>query len=92
MKTKLKLEGTAFQKRVWRELLKVRRGTTVSYGELARRVGKPGAARAVGNAVKKNPYPVTIPCHRVIRSDGSIGGYAYGVKRKIQLLKREKSV
>jgi AraC family transcriptional regulator of adaptative response/methylated-DNA-[protein]-cysteine methyltransferase len=65
-------------------------GRTMSYSELARRVGKPGAARAVGNAVGKNPFAPAVPCHRVIRSDGSIGGYAFGVAKKRKLLAREK--
>ncbi len=83
-------DATDFQKKVWKELLKIPMGRTMSYSELARRVGKPGAARAVGNAVGKNPFAPAVPCHRVIRSDGSIGGYAFGVAKKRKLLAREK--
>ena len=83
-------DATDFQKKVWKELLKIPMGRTMSYSELARRVGKPGAARAVGNAVGKNPFAPAVPCHRVIRSDGSIGGYAFGVAKTRKLLAREK--
>ena len=82
-------EGTRFQKKVWKELLKIPFGQTVSYRELARRIGHPKAFRAVGSAVGKNPLPITIPCHRVIRSDGKIGGYSGGVRKKRRLLARE---
>ncbi|MBM4030185.1 MAG: methylated-DNA--[protein]-cysteine S-methyltransferase [Planctomycetes bacterium] len=81
--------GTAFQRRVWRELAKVPFGKTVSYGELARRIGCPGAARAVGQAVGANPIPILIPCHRVIRSDGGLGGFSAGLEIKRWLLRHE---
>lgn len=82
---------THFQKSVWRELLNIPRGTTISYAELARRIGRPSAVRAVANAVGKNPCAPQIPCHRVIRSDGGIGGYsgAGGIARKKELLDSE---
>lgn len=82
----LGLEGTAFQRRVWEALLAVPYGETVSYGELARRVGVPGAARAVGSANGRNPVALIVPCHRVIGADGSLGGYGGGTARKSYLL------
>ena len=87
-------DGTQFQRRVWTELTKIPKGHTITYKELAKRVGKPLAVRAVGNAVGKNPMLETIPCHRVIRSDGKLGGYSGkgGVKRKLQLLKNEGAI
>jgi AraC family transcriptional regulator of adaptative response/methylated-DNA-[protein]-cysteine methyltransferase len=85
----LDLRGTAFQHRVWQALRRIRPGSTLSYGELARRLGVPGSARAVAGAVAANPAAVAIPCHRVIRSDGSLSGYRWGVERKRALLERE---
>jgi methylated-DNA-[protein]-cysteine S-methyltransferase len=85
----LDLQGTPFQLRVWQELQKILRGETVSYQELAQRVGRPKAARAVGQACGANPIPLLIPCHRVIASDGSLGGYSSGLERKRWLLKHE---
>lgn len=87
-------EGTPFQQKVWRELLKIPKGKTITYKELAQRVGKPRAVRAAANAVGANPLPVVIPCHRVVRSDGSLGGYSGegGVKKKLALLKKEKAL
>lgn len=84
-------DGTPFQQSVWRELLKIPRGKTVTYKELAGRVGKPNASRAVANAVGANKMLVTIPCHRVVRSDGGLGGYSGkgGVKTKLALLQKE---
>ncbi len=83
--------GTKFQLAVWTEIAKIETGTTITYAELAIRLGKPKAARAVANACGKNPYPGPIPCHRVLRSDGSLGGYSGvgGVKTKRKLLARE---
>lgn len=81
--------GTAFQQQVWRELRKVRPGSTVSYGELAGAIGKPSASRAVGMANARNPIAIVIPCHRVIGSDGSLTGYAGGMMRKRWLLEHE---
>ena len=81
--------GTPFQRRVWEELRSIPRGTTVTYAELAARVGRPGAARAVGAAVARNPISVVVPCHRVVGSDGSLTGYAGGLERKRALLQLE---
>ncbi len=78
--------GTPFQRRVWGELRTIPRGETVTYGELAARIGMPGAARAVGSAVARNPVSVIVPCHRVVGADGSLTGYAGGVERKRALL------
>ena len=72
----MKLVGTAFQLKVWAYLKKIPRGTVVTYSAVAKGVGKPLAVRAVANAIGKNPYAPKIPCHRVIRSDGSLGGYS----------------
>jgi AraC family transcriptional regulator of adaptative response/methylated-DNA-[protein]-cysteine methyltransferase len=85
----LDLRGTAFQHRVWQALRRIRPGTTVSYSDIARRLGLPGSARAVAGAVAANPLAVAIPCHRVIRRDGSLSGYRWGVSRKRALLERE---
>ena len=87
----MKLNGTKFQVRVWGYLAKIPRGTVKTYAQVAKGIGKPLAARAVANAIGKNPYAPKIPCHRVIRSDGSLGGYSGkgGIKTKKFLLKRE---
>jgi len=74
--------GTPFQRRVWEELRTIPRGSTLTYGELAARIGRPGAARAVGAAVARNPVSIAVPCHRVVGADGSLTGYAGGVERK----------
>ena len=86
-----KLKGTLFQKKVWQALLEIPRGKTVAYKELAKKVGKPRAIRAVANAVGANPLIITIPCHRVVRSDGALGGYSGkgGIKTKRTLLLKE---
>jgi methylated-DNA-[protein]-cysteine S-methyltransferase len=81
--------GTAFQHRVWAALRRVPFGETISYGELASRVGSPGAARAVGLANARNPIAIVIPCHRVLDSRGRLHGYAYGLERKRRLLEHE---
>ena len=83
--------GTNFQLAVWTEIAKITRGTTKTYLELANVLGKPKSARAVANACGKNPHPGPIPCHRVIRSDGSLGGYSGsgGIKTKRKLLQKE---
>lgn len=83
------LRGTAFQRRVWEQLRAIPYGATVGYGALARRVGAPTAARAVGAAVGRNPVSIVVPCHRVIGSAGAVTGYAGGVERKRQLLALE---
>ena len=85
----LDLRGTAFQQRVWRELTRIPRGETITYAELAKRVGSPGAVRAVGSACGANPAAVIVPCHRVLRSDGALGGYRWGLERKAALLEKE---
>ncbi|GBD32733.1 Bifunctional transcriptional activator/DNA repair enzyme Ada [bacterium HR33] len=85
----LDVQGTAFQRKVWNLLRKIPKGSTVSYGELARSLGMPGAARAVARACAANPVAVAIPCHRVVRSDGDPGGYRWGRKRKRRLLALE---
>lgn len=81
--------GTPFYRRVWEELRTVRRGQVVTYAELARRVGKPRAARAVGQAMARNPCPVVVPCHRVVGSDRSLVGYGGGVELKARMLAME---
>lgn len=81
--------GTEFQRKVWRELRRIPVGATISYGELARRVGNPKASRPVGAANGRNPVAIVIPCHRVIGADGTLTGYASGVDRKRWLLAHE---
>jgi methylated-DNA-[protein]-cysteine S-methyltransferase len=83
-------EGTPFQQSVWRELRTVLYGETISYGEIARRIGMPKAVRAVGAANGKNPLPIVIPCHRVIGSDGKLTGYGGGLPMKEFLLALER--
>ena len=87
----MKLVGTKFQLKVWAYLRKIPRGKVKTYNQVAKAIGKPHAVRAVANAIGKNPYAPKIPCHRVIRSDGSLGGYSGkgGVKTKKFLLKKE---
>jgi AraC family transcriptional regulator of adaptative response/methylated-DNA-[protein]-cysteine methyltransferase len=85
----LDIRGTAFQRRVWQALQEVPIGQTVSYTEIAQRIGSPNAVRAVAGACAGNNLAVAIPCHRVVRNDGSLSGYAWGVERKQALLKRE---
>ena len=81
--------GLSFAEHVYRELVKVPRGKVTTYKELARAIGAPRAYRAVGNALNKNPHAPRVPCHRVVASDGSLGGYAGGRKKKISLLAKE---
>ena len=81
--------GTDFQRAVWSELVRVPYGRTISYGELASRVGRSGASRAVGGANNRNPLPIVVPCHRVIGADGSLTGYGGGLDRKRALLALE---
>ncbi len=88
----LELEGNPFEVAVWRTLQEIPYGETISYGELARRVGDPGAARAVGLANARNPVAVIVPCHRVIGADGSLTGFGGGLERKRLLLDLESGV
>lgn len=81
--------SSEFDRRVWRELVRVPAGSTVTYGELARRVGRRGSARAVGGSMRRNPIPIMIPCHRVVGYGGAITGYGLGLWRKRWLLDRE---
>jgi AraC family transcriptional regulator of adaptative response/methylated-DNA-[protein]-cysteine methyltransferase len=85
----LDVRATAFQRRVWQGLLAIPPGETRSYGELADELGAPGASRAVGSACANNPVALVIPCHRVTRADGGLGGYRWGVAAKKALLERE---
>lgn len=89
-KVPVDVQGTVFQRRVWEELRRIPRGETRTYGEIARAIGKPRAVRAVGSACGANPVALVIPCHRALRADGGIGGYAWGVQRKEKLLAMEK--
>lgn len=85
----LDIRGTAFQQRVWKALRKIPPGKTLSYGELARRIGMPTAARAVASACAANPIAVAIPCHRVVRESGALSGYRWGIERKRRLIEIE---
>jgi AraC family transcriptional regulator of adaptative response/methylated-DNA-[protein]-cysteine methyltransferase len=85
----LDVRGSAFQQRVWRTLRDIPAGSTVSYGEVARRIGAPRAVRAVAQACAANPLAVLTPCHRVVRNDGALSGYRWGIERKRALLKLE---
>jgi AraC family transcriptional regulator of adaptative response/methylated-DNA-[protein]-cysteine methyltransferase len=85
----LDIRATAFQRRVWAELIRIPRGMTRSYTEIAEALGEPQARRAVAQACARNPVPVVIPCHRVIRADGELGGYRWGLRRKQALLETE---
>ena len=86
---RLSPQGTEFQRRVWRELERIPYGKTISYGELARRLGNPNASRAVGSANGANPLPIVVPCHRVIGANGSLTGFTAGVGVKAKLLEHE---
>ena len=88
----LDVQGTAFQHRVWAALQNIPSGATVSYGEIAEQIGNPKAARAVAGACASNNIAVAIPCHRVVKSDGELGGYRWGVERKRALLERETNI
>ncbi|NKI36171.1 methylated-DNA--[protein]-cysteine S-methyltransferase [Wenzhouxiangella sp. XN79A] len=88
----LDIAGTAFQRRAWKALQQIPAGETVTYAELARRMGHPNAHRAAAAACGANPLAVVIPCHRVVRSDGELGGYRWGVERKRALLNDERSL
>jgi AraC family transcriptional regulator of adaptative response/methylated-DNA-[protein]-cysteine methyltransferase len=87
----LDLQATAFQRRVWQELQQIPRGTTRTYTQVARSLGNPKAVRAVARACATNPVSIVVPCHRVIRQDGSLAGYRWGLTRKEQLLEKERA-
>ena len=87
----LDIRGTVFQRRVWQELRRIPRGETRTYKEIARAVGTPEAVRAVGSACGANPVALAVPCHRAVRTDGGLGGYAWGLSRKKRLLELEKA-
>ncbi len=83
------VEISVFEKAVYTALLEVPKGKVITYGDLASNAGFFGASRAVGNALKRNPFAPKIPCHRVVKSNGEVGGFAYGVRRKIEILRSE---
>ena len=87
----LDVQATAFQKRVWEELRRIPLGQTISYGQLASLIGQPSATRAVARACATNPVALVTPCHRVIRENGKLGGYRWGLERKASLLARERT-
>lgn len=89
---RLSLQGTAFQQKVWDALRTIPSGSTITYSELAARMGAPGSSRAVAGACAANRLALVIPCHRVIRGDGSLSGYRWGVERKRALLERERAI
>lgn len=84
--------GSPFAKRVWRQISTVPAGKTISYGKLAERIGSPAAVRAAGTACGRNQIPIFVPCHRIVRSDGSLGNYAYGSTLKSVLLQHERDM
>ncbi len=86
----LDIRGTVFQRRVWEALRRIPRGETRTYGEIAREIGAPAAVRAVGGACGANPVALVVPCHRAVRTDGGLGGYAWGLTVKRRLLELEK--
>jgi AraC family transcriptional regulator of adaptative response/methylated-DNA-[protein]-cysteine methyltransferase len=88
----LDIRATAFQRQVWEKLRAIPYGETVSYGDVAKALGKPGAVRAVGRACATNPVALVIPCHRVVREDKTLGGYRWGLERKKKLLEHERSL
>jgi methylated-DNA-[protein]-cysteine S-methyltransferase len=88
--TPLLLEGTPFQVAVWHALLEISPGSTATYGEIARQLGRPQAARAVGAANGQNPISIIVPCHRLVGADGSLTGYGWGIDRKQRLLELER--
>jgi AraC family transcriptional regulator of adaptative response/methylated-DNA-[protein]-cysteine methyltransferase len=89
LELELDLQGTPFQRRVWQALQRIPAGATISYAALARRLRLPSAARAVASACARNPVALAVPCHRVVRSDGGLSGYRWGVELKRRLLARE---
>ncbi len=90
--TKLDLIGTEFQLKVWHELLKIPAGKTRTYADIAKKIGKPKAVRAVGSAVGKNPIAILVPCHRIVRSNGEIGQYHWGSDKKKKMLIAEGAI
>nr|CAI5865006.1 unnamed protein product [Callosobruchus analis] len=86
------LKGTEFEIKVWEQLTKIKRGTTVSYEDVAKAISYPKAVRAVGTAIGHNPISILVPCHRVIRKGGDIGQYGGGIYNKIKLLRLEKAI
>jgi AraC family transcriptional regulator of adaptative response/methylated-DNA-[protein]-cysteine methyltransferase len=90
MELPLDLQATAFERRVWQELQRIPRGRTRTYSEVARAVGNPQAVRAVARACATNPVSIVVPCHRVIREDGKLAGYRWGLHRKEELLAQER--
>ena len=86
----LDLQGTAFQRRVWNLLKKIPSGQTRTYSDIAKQLGEPKSARAVARACATNSVAVIVPCHRVLRNDGSLGGYRWGLSRKVQLIGKER--
>jgi len=86
-------EYPPFYRKVWFECSRIPEGKTITYGELAKRIGHPGAARAVGQALARNPFAPVVPCHRVIGADGKMTGYSAkgGIKKKLEMLKKERS-
>lgn len=91
LKLPLSLHGTAFQQRIWQALQEIPPGTTRSYQDIARQIGRPTASRAVAKACASNPLALVVPCHRVIRSDGGVSGYRWGTGRKLKLLETERT-
>jgi AraC family transcriptional regulator of adaptative response/methylated-DNA-[protein]-cysteine methyltransferase len=85
------LQATAFQRRVWKELQRIPRGRTRTYSQVARALGQPRAVRAVARACATNPVSIVVPCHRVIREDGNLAGYRWGLSRKEKLLEQERA-
>jgi len=88
----LDLRGTDFRVAAWRALAEIPFGSTATYGEQARRLGRPGAARAIGTAIGRNPVPMVLPCHRVVAGDGSLAGFAGGLDAKRWLLQHERAL
>ncbi len=89
LRVPLDMAGSAFQRRIWRALREIPAGTTASYKDIATRIGAPNAARAVARACASNVLAMAVPCHRVVRADGSLSGYRWGIERKRRLLDRE---
>lgn len=91
LKCDVDASGTSFQHEVWQALRKIKRGETRTYSQVAQAIGKPQAVRAVARACATNPVALIVPCHRVLRTDGTLGGYRWGIERKRKLLERERS-